>query len=94
MLPSTTLAHYDNREFEEVECAFSSFAHLIAVCRMFAIVLRLKDIKNYPRDEDISRADVKIQNWRMHLPSDKTQMLLADGRVDEILFQAHCACNL
>src|SRR5690606_29876917 len=34
-------------------------------------------------------ADASLTNWFLHLPEPKKELVQADGKVDEMLFQAH-----
>lgn len=42
-----------------------------------------------PEDENLARIEALLTNWRLHLPQSKRDALQADGRLDEMMFQAH-----
>ncbi|KFY00628.1 hypothetical protein O988_03202 [Pseudogymnoascus sp. VKM F-3808] len=66
---------------------FSSFAYRIAAISNLVRILAIpKPI--FPDDPLITKTDAYLVNWSLHLPSTK-RILIEDGRVDEMIFQAH-----
>jgi hypothetical protein len=42
-----------------------------------------------PDGPTIDRIDAHLVNWRLHLPDTKKDFINNEGRLDEMLFQAH-----
>lgn len=42
-----------------------------------------------PEDENLARIEALLTNWRLHLPESKKDALQKDGKLDEMMFQAH-----
>lgn len=42
-----------------------------------------------PDEEVIDRLDARLVNWRLHLPDAKRDFINPEGKLDEMLFQAH-----
>lgn len=54
--------------------------------------MRLSPIQG-PNDENLNRIETDLTNWRLHLPKSKKDALGADGRPDEMMFQAFMMLN-
>lgn len=54
--------------------------------------MRLSPIQG-PNDENLNRIETDLTNWRLHLPRSKKDALGADGRPDEMMFQAFMMLN-
>lgn len=46
-----------------------------------------------PDDENLGRIETLLTNWRLHLPPSKRDPLDKNGRIDEMMFQAHMMVN-
>ncbi|OAR00687.1 hypothetical protein LLEC1_06328 [Akanthomyces lecanii] len=86
-----SLREWDCREFDEEEKPFSSFAHLIGAirCATLAKEASLKSDPRKKRDDVINAADSILDSWLLLLPRTKKQVMLRNGELDELLFQAH-----
>ncbi len=89
------MLEYDNREFEDIERPFSSFTYLIDSYRITSAVmpLVLAAEAKAASDSDVDRADTRIDNWLLHLPKCKQEIIKDDGQTDETLFLAHLMIN-
>ncbi|KAH7159895.1 hypothetical protein B0J13DRAFT_433734 [Dactylonectria estremocensis] len=67
---------------------FSSFAYRIQCARNLGKFMRVPPIFG-PEDENLSRIEALLTNWRLHLPESKRDAIYKDGRLDEMMFQAH-----
>ena len=54
--------------------------------------MRLSPIQG-PDDENLNRIETDLTNWRLHLPASKKDALGADGKPDEMMFQALMMLN-
>ena len=82
----------ENREFSGEEREFSSFAYRILCGRILGRFMRTPPIQG-PDDENLARIEALLTNWRLHLPASKKDALQKDGRLDEMMFQAHMMNN-
>ncbi|KAL7906349.1 N-terminal binuclear Zn cluster-containing/DNA binding domain-containing protein [Trichoderma velutinum] len=83
-----SLEDLEDREFSGDERRFSSFAYRILCGRNLGRFMRTPPIYG-PDDENLERIENLLTNWRLHLPEDKRDSLTADGKLDEMMFQAH-----
>ncbi|XWW98926.1 hypothetical protein V2A60_006930 [Cordyceps javanica] len=86
-----TLREWDCREFDEEEKPFSSFACLIGAVRC-ATLAKDASLKSHPRktpDDILHIADSILDSWMLLLPKSKKQVMLRNGDIDELMFQAH-----
>lgn len=86
------LEDLENREFSGEEREFSSFAYRILCGRILGRFMRTPPIQG-PDDENLARIEALLTNWRLHLPESKKDALQKDGRLDEMMFQAHMMNN-
>lgn len=49
--------------------------------------MRLSPIQG-PNDENLTRVETSLTNWRLHLPISKKDAIRSDGKPDEMMFQA------
>ncbi|OAA70418.1 C6 zinc finger domain protein [Cordyceps fumosorosea ARSEF 2679] len=86
-----TLPEWDCREFDEEEKPFSSFACLIGAvrCATLAKDASLKTDARKSPDDMLHVADSILDSWMLLLPKSKKQVMLRNGDIDELLFQAH-----
>jgi hypothetical protein len=82
------LEDLEDREFSGEEREFSSFAYRIAAARILGKFMRVPHIFG-PDDENISKVEAMLTNWRMHLPAHKQDALNKSLTLDEMIFQAH-----
>lgn len=95
MIPQPrTLEEYDSRELAEKELSFSSFTYLIDAGRISGTVLAVGYETRKPFDPAVTTADTKLTNWQLHLPKAKEEVMDSNGKVDEIMFQAHLGINM
>jgi hypothetical protein len=86
-----TIEDFDCREFFEEEVTFSSFAYLIGAvrCAAFAISTSPKNATKQDSEHMIQSADSVIDAWTLLLPRAQKPVMKKDGRIDELMFQAH-----
>ncbi|EGX91584.1 C6 zinc finger domain protein [Cordyceps militaris CM01] len=88
---SRTIREWDCREFDQEEKPFSSFAHLIGAVRC-ATLAKEASLKRDPRknpDDVLHVVDSILDSWMLLLPKSKKQVMMRNGDIDELLFQAH-----
>jgi hypothetical protein len=42
-----------------------------------------------PDGDAVLRVDAHLVNWRLHLPENKKKFINKEGKLDEMIFQAH-----
>ncbi|KAM4055234.1 fungal zn(2)-Cys(6) binuclear cluster domain-containing protein [Hirsutella rhossiliensis] len=82
------LEDLEDRDFSDEDREFSSFAYRILCARNLGKFMRTPPIFG-PEDENMVRIEALLTNWRLHLPQSKRDALQTDGRLDEMMFQAH-----
>ncbi|KAF7554656.1 hypothetical protein G7046_g6762 [Stylonectria norvegica] len=82
------LEDLEDLEFSGDDRSFSSFAYRILCGRNLGKLMRVPPIFG-PEDENLARIEALLTNWRLHLPDAKRDALHKDGRLDEMMFQAH-----
>lgn len=82
------LEDLEDRDFSDVDRDFSSFAYRILCARNLGKFMRTPPIFG-PEDENMGRIEALLTNWRLHLPQSKRDALQTDGKLDEMMFQAH-----
>jgi hypothetical protein len=90
--PIRSLDEFDNRDFSETPLVYSSFAYRIEAIRVLGRVLAV-GIGPDPNDPAVEGADTCLINWGLNLPKEKSELLGPEGKVDEMLFQAHMVIN-
>ncbi|KAI9679757.1 MAG: hypothetical protein M1817_004771 [Caeruleum heppii] len=91
--PPQTLQDYDSREFSADDTAFSSFTYLIDLGSIIGAVLAVGTDPGEPFDSSVVSADANLINWAMYHPKSKRDLIGEDGKLDEVLFQAHALFN-
>ncbi|KFH41797.1 Conidial development protein fluffy-like protein [Hapsidospora chrysogenum ATCC 11550] len=88
--PSRYLEDLEDQEFTagDDDREFSSFSYRILCARNLGKFMRTDAIQG-PDDPNLARIEALLTNWRLHLPPSKRDPLDRDGRVDEMMFQAH-----
>ncbi|KFY06469.1 hypothetical protein V491_08607, partial [Pseudogymnoascus sp. VKM F-3775] len=82
-----TLEEFNDADFSDDNIVFSSFTYRIAAIANLERILALpKPI--FPDDPLIAKTDAYLVNWTLHLPP-TARLVVEDGRVDEMIFQAH-----
>ncbi|KAB8247659.1 hypothetical protein BDV35DRAFT_404030 [Aspergillus flavus] len=86
-----TLQEFNCREFSAEPIRFSSFAYLIGAvqCAASAIAIAPKIATKGDSTHVIQAADCSLDGWRLLLPDDRKQLMDKDGKIDELMFQAH-----
>ncbi|KJZ69919.1 hypothetical protein HIM_10704 [Hirsutella minnesotensis 3608] len=82
------LEDLEDRDFSDEDREFSSFAYRILCARNLGKFMRTPPIFG-PEDENLARIEALLTNWRLHLPQTKRDALQRDGKLDEMMFQAH-----
>jgi len=90
--PPKTLIDFDDRFFADEPLMFSSYAYRIEAVRILGQVLICAGNGN-PTDPSADAADEKLVTWMLHLPASKKELVDKNGKVDEMLFQAHMIIN-
>ncbi|KAF1730382.1 hypothetical protein CRV24_009843 [Beauveria bassiana] len=83
-----TLPDLENMEFSGDDRVFSSFAYRVLCGRNLGRFMRTPPLQG-PDDENITRIEALLTNWRLHLPQNKKDSLQKNGMLDEMMFQAH-----
>jgi len=81
------LEDLEDREFSGEEREFSSFAYRVAAAQTLGKFMRVPPIFG-PNDENVTKIEALLTNWRMHLPQSKRDALNKHGQLDEMMFQA------
>ncbi len=76
----------EDREFSGEDREFSSFAYRIAAARTLGRFMRMPPMFG-PEDENISKVEAMLTNWRMHLPPAKRDALDKSLTLDEMMFR-------
>ena len=79
--------------FLDDDATFSSFAYRITAIRELGNLLKLNQSFCPDSSEIVLAVDASLTNWLLHLPESKTTPLDENGRVDEMMFQAHMIIN-
>ena len=87
------MADFHNRAFATDNVVYSSFAYRIEAMRLLGTVLALGQPSSEDDSEQVEAVDASLTGWKLRLPSWKRDVLDADGKVDEVLFQAHMISN-
>ncbi|MCJ1317182.1 hypothetical protein MMC15_002505 [Xylographa vitiligo] len=83
----------DEYAFLDDEATFSSYAYRITAIRELGNLLKL-NLSFCPDSSEIVHAvDASLTNWLLHLPESKVTPLDENGKVDEMMFQAHMIIN-
>ncbi|XWW93559.1 hypothetical protein V2A60_001493 [Cordyceps javanica] len=85
---SMTLQDLENSDFSGDDRNYSSFAYRILCGRNLGRFMRSPPMQG-PDDENITRIEALLTNWRLHLPQNKKDSLQKNGMLDEMMFQAH-----
>ncbi|KAF4123202.1 Fungal Zn(2)-Cys(6) binuclear cluster domain [Geosmithia morbida] len=86
------LEELEEQEFSDSEEQFSSFSYRVLCGRNLGKFMRTPPIQG-PDDENLARIETLLTNWRLHLPPSKRDALDTQGRIDEMMFQAHMMVN-
>ena len=86
------LEDFEDRELSGDDREFSSFSYRIQCGRNLGQMMRCPPMYS-PDDENIDRIETLLSNWRLHLPETKKHALQRDGKLDEMMFQAHMMMN-
>ena len=79
--------------FAQEDIIYSSFAYRIEAIRILGKVLAV-DFSIYASDShDIETLEASLSSWLFCLPVSKQDFLSAEGKVDEMIFQAHMIFN-
>ncbi|KAH8700137.1 C6 transcription factor [Talaromyces proteolyticus] len=87
-----TIAQFDDRVFADEDFDFSSYSYRIEAVRILGRVVSLSETPN-GHQEMVESVDARIASWFHHLPESKSELMLADGTVDEMMFQAKMVIN-
>ena len=83
------LDEVDIGEFAENEVQYSSYTYRILAIRELGKLLALNESFCPDSSEIVIRLDTALNNWVLHLPEGKKDPIDANGRIDEMMFQAH-----
>ncbi|KAL8420052.1 hypothetical protein RB594_002996 [Gaeumannomyces avenae] len=78
---------FDDQLFSGEDREFSSFAYRIAAARNLGRFMRCPPMI-FPEDDNISKMESLLTNWRMYLPQSKKDALNKHCQLDEMMFQA------
>ncbi|KAG6009903.1 hypothetical protein E4U21_001005 [Claviceps maximensis] len=82
------LEDLEDQDFSGDDREFSSFAYRILCGRNLGKFMRTPPILG-PDDENLAKIETLLTNWRLHLPQSKRDALQKNGKLDEMMFQAH-----
>jgi hypothetical protein len=82
------LEDLEDKEFSGDDREFSSFAYRIQAARNLGKFMRVPPIFG-PDDENLTKVENLLTNWRKHLPQSKRDALNKNCQLDEMMFQAH-----
>lgn len=83
-----SLEDFDDKEFQDEDREFSSFAYRVAAARNLGRLMRMPNVM-FPDATDVDKMEAHLSNWRMHLPDNKRDDLDKNCQLDEMMFQAH-----
>ena len=86
--PTTYMEDFEDQIFSGEDREFSSFAYRIAAIKNWGLMMRLP-ANVFPNENGIDRIQNSLSNWRLHLPDSKRDDVDGNGRLDEMMFQAH-----
>ncbi|GAB0135817.1 hypothetical protein EsDP_00004141 [Epichloe bromicola] len=82
------LEDLEDQDFSGEDREFSSFAYRVLCARNLGKLMRTPPILG-PDDENLTKIETLLTNWRLHLPQSKRDALQKNGKLDEMMFQAH-----
>jgi hypothetical protein len=80
--------------FYDETSSFTSFTYRILAARNINLLLNLDQTSYSDNTERVASFDLVLNNWFLHLPDNKKIPLDAEGRVDQMMYQAHLIANL
>ncbi|KAK3954220.1 hypothetical protein QBC32DRAFT_94972 [Pseudoneurospora amorphoporcata] len=83
-----SLEDFDDKEFQDEDREFSSFAYRVAAARNLGRLMRMPNVM-FPDAAEVDKMEAHLSNWRMHLPDNKRDDLDKNCQLDEMMFQAH-----
>ncbi|OAA38608.1 glucoamylase [Metarhizium rileyi] len=78
----------EDQDFSGEDREFSSFAYRVLCARNLGKLMRVPPMFG-PEDENLGKIETLLTNWRLHLPQSKRDALQKNGKLDEMMFQAH-----
>ncbi|QUC22345.1 uncharacterized protein UV8b_06586 [Ustilaginoidea virens] len=78
----------EDQDFSGEDREFSSFAYRVLCARNLGKFMRVGPIFGSD-DENLAKIESLLTNWRLHLPAAKRDALQKNGKLDEMMFQAH-----
>ncbi|KHO00655.1 glucoamylase [Metarhizium album ARSEF 1941] len=82
------LEDLEDQDFSGEDREFSSFAYRVLCARNLGKLMRSPAFFG-PEDENLGKIETLLTNWRLHLPPSKRDALQKNGKLDEMMFQAH-----
>ena len=82
------LEDMEDQFFSDDDREFSSFAYRVQCGRNLGKMMRTPPMFG-PDDENLAKIETLLTNWRLHLPASKRDALQKNGKLDEMMFQAH-----
>lgn len=79
--------------FAQEAVVHSSFAYRIEAIRLLGVVLAVDRSIHAKNSYDVDIAENKLRSWLLNLPASKHEVVSVDGKIDEMLFQAHMIFN-
>ena len=94
MIPEPhSMSLFQGRVFASHEVAFSSFAYRIEAIRLLGTILAVGQTARAEDNDRVEAIDASMTSWLLNLPYSKREVIDQDGRIDEMLFQAHMIIN-
>lgn len=79
--------------FASKDTLHSSFAYRIEAIRLLGTVLGVDRSMYVSNGQDVEMVEASLGSWLLCLPASKHEILGIDGKLDEMLFQAHMIFN-
>lgn len=93
-IPKTyTVDQFRRLVFASEAIVHSSFAYRIEAIRLLGTVLALDRTIYGSDNHEVETVEASLSSWLLCLPTSKHEVLSIDGKLDEMLFQAHMIFN-
>jgi hypothetical protein len=87
--PTKTWQEYGRREFDDVEVIYSSIVYWMDVANIVTFIMQTFIRTSTISETLVAAVDAKVAAWQSLLPACKKDPMRQNGKVDEIMFQAH-----
>lgn len=84
---------FHSRAFANDDIIGSSFAYRVEAIRILGTVLGVDRSMYAPNNDEFEAIAASLSSWLLCLPPSKREILDQEGKIDEMLFQAHMIVN-